>query len=149
MRIECGSGDVQRPLGRENTQVERLDLARGIAERGHDSARAQTIQRFQEGVLADTIVDGCAFFAVSDFHHPCREIFSGIINDVIAAMGLGKFALFIAANRADDIHTQMLRPLAKDQANTPGRCVNQNGIARLHGIGTAQEILRGHALEHD
>ena len=42
-----------------------------------------------------------------------------------------ELGLFRATNRADHGHTHRLRPLARDEANTTGRRMKQNRVARF------------------
>ncbi len=55
--------------------------------------------------------------------------------------------LFRGRDRADDLGAQGLRPLAEDEADAAGGGVHEDGLARLHPVGAAEEILRGHALQ--
>ena len=63
-------------------------------------------------------------------------------------MRLGERRLLVAADRADHGGAEMLRPLADDEADPAGGGVDQDGLARLHHMGAADQVPRGHALEH-
>jgi hypothetical protein len=60
---------------------------------------------------------------------------------------LGRFLL--RADGADDGGAQSLRPLANDQPDTAGRGVNEDGVAGLHLVSPPQQVVRGHAFQHD
>ena len=57
--------------------------------------------------------------------------------------------LFRRAHRANHGRAQMMRPLAHDQSDAAGSGVDQNGVAMADGIRSANEILRGQALQKD
>ena len=64
VREQRRAGEVQRPLLREEADVDRLDRARGLAEADHHAARAQAVQRTQKGVAPDRIIDHRKLLAV-------------------------------------------------------------------------------------
>ena len=133
---------------RQKTEVERLDAAGGLAEQHGDTKRRQAVERLQESVLADGVVDRRHFLALRDFVDALREILARIDNCVGAAMGLGELCLLIVADGADDGGAEMLRPLAQDKADAAGRGVQQDGIAGFDAIGLADQILHRQALQH-
>ena len=67
---------------------------------------------------------------------------------MVAAMSLGEFGFFVAADGADDRRAQRLGPLARDEADAAGCRVEQDGIAFLDLVGLPDEVLGRHALEH-
>ena len=54
----------------------------------------------------------------------------------------------LAAHRTDNSRTEMLGPLAHNQADAAGGGMDQNGVPSLHAIGIVQQIARGHAADH-
>ena len=56
--------------------------------------------------------------------------------------------LLFAADRADHRRAEMLRPLAEDEPDAAGRRMHEDRVALLHGVRSAHEVLRRHALEH-
>src|ERR1700738_5689685 len=63
-------------------------------------------------------------------------------------MGLGGISLLIAADRADDGGTEMLRPLAENKTDAARRGMEQNRVAGFDAIGLADQILHRQALRH-
>ena len=125
-----------------STRAGRLPEQRGDAE------RRQAIQRFEERVLADGIVDHRHLLAAGDLVDAFDEILARVDDGVGAAMGLGELGLFVAADGADHGGAEMLGPLAEDQADAAGRGMQQDGVAGFDAIGLADQILRGQALQH-
>ena len=69
-------------------------------------------------------------------------------DDMGRAMGARQFGLLLGGDHADHGGAEMLCPLAHDQPDTAGRGVDDDGVARLHAIGAAEQVLRGQALQH-
>ena len=67
---------------------------------------------------------------------------------MIGPAGLGDLRLRRRADGADDGRAEMLAPLAEDLPDAAGRGVDQDGVARLHAIGLAQQVLGSEALQH-
>ena len=63
-------------------------------------------------------------------------------------VGLGQLCFFRRRYHADNRGTEMLRPLAHNQAHAAGGGVHQDRLAWLHAMRAAQQVLRGHALQH-
>ena len=146
--IERRPGDIERTLLRQKAEVKRIDTPGGLPEQREVSQRRQAIQRFQERILADGIVNHWHLVASGDLVDTLYEIFPRVDDGVSAAVGLGKLCLLVAADRADHGDAEMLGPLAEDQADTPRRGVQQNGLAGFDPIGLADEILHRQALQH-
>ena len=117
---ESGPGYVERTLGGQQSQIECVDRAGGIAEAGEKPARPETIERAQESVLADPVIDDRNTFAAGDVLDAGDEIFSPIIDDMGAAMGTGELGFFIGADGADQGDAEMFCPLAGNQADAAG-----------------------------
>jgi hypothetical protein len=66
-----------------------------------------------------------------------------------AAIGLRQGDLFRRGGGADDGGAQMFGPLHRDLADAAGSGMEDDGLARLHGMNLAQQILRRHALEQN
>jgi hypothetical protein len=79
---------------------------------------------------------------------PLGEVLARVDDGVVAAVCLGQRRLLVGTDGADHGDAQCPRPLADDQADTAGRGMDQDGVARLHRAGTAQQVLRSHALQH-
>ena len=146
--IECRAGDVERSLLREQAKVERLDVAGRLAEQRHDSERRQAVERLQEGVLADGIIDHRHLLAFRDLFNAFDEILARIDDRVGAAMGLREFCFLVAADGADDGSAEMLCPLAQDRADAAGGRMQQDGVAGFDAVGLPDQILRRQALQH-
>src|SRR5664279_4866145 len=76
--IERRAGDEERSLLRQEAEVERLDAARRLAEQGRDTERRQAIQRFQERVLADGVVNHGHLLAPRDLVDAFYEILARV-----------------------------------------------------------------------
>ena len=63
-------------------------------------------------------------------------------------MGTGQFRLGLTGGSTDHRGADGLCPLTSDQANAAGSGVDQHGIARLHTVGTAQQVSTGQPLQH-
>ena len=119
-----------------------------MPEQRNDTKRRQAVQRFQECVLAYGIIDNGHFLAPGDLFNALHEILSRIDDRMSATVVLGEFCLLIAADRADHGGTEMLRPLAQDQADTARGGMQQDGISGFNPIGLADQILHRQTFEH-
>ncbi len=66
---------------------------------------------------------------------------------MVAAIGLGQLGLVLRSDGADHGGAEMLAPLPEDLADAAGRGMHQDGLAGLHPVGAAQEILRRQSLQ--
>ena len=123
--------EEQRSLLREEAGRDRLGRARRIAEADHQSARAQAVERFQEGVPADRIVDDRQLVAAGDPFDLGDEILARIDDRVGAAMGARELGFFVGADGADHRRAERLGPLADDQPDAARRGMDQDRLARL------------------
>src|SRR5439155_21026900 len=135
--VERRPCEVERALAGEDVYVERLDLAGRRAEQRHQPTRPYAVERLHEGVLANRIIDDGQQLAAGDVLDAGDEILARVDDRMMAAMGLGELGLGIGADRADDGGTEMLRPLAEDEADAAGGGVDQDGAALLHATGLA------------
>jgi hypothetical protein len=110
--------------------------------------RLQALQRAHEGVLADRVVHHAHAFAPGDLLDPLGEVLARVDDGVVAAVGLGQRRLLVGTDGADHRGAEGARPLADDQADAAGGGMDQDGVAGLDLAGTAQQVLRGHALQH-
>ena len=148
VRHQRRTGEVERPLGGEQAGIERRNGAGRLAERRQQAARREAVERPREGRLPHRVVRHRNALAAGDLPHPFDEILARIDDGVVAAVGAGELRLLVGADGADDRRADGLRPLAGDEADAAGGGVEEDGLARLHRVGAAQEILRRHALEH-
>ena len=146
--VERRARHIERAFRREQAEIERIDRAGGLTEQRDDAERGEAIQRFQEGVLADGVVDHGALLAAGDLRDALHEVLAGVDDGVVATMGFREFCFLVAADGADHGGAEMLGPLAEDEADAAGRGVQQNGVAGFHAIGLADQILRGQAFQH-
>ena len=119
-----------------------------MPEQRGDAERREAVERFQERVLADGVINDRNFLAAGDLVDALHEILAGVDDGVGAAMGLRELRLLVAADGADHGGAEMFGPLAEDQADAAGRGMQQDGIAGFDPIGLADQILRRQALQH-
>src|SRR5438445_252585 len=86
MRARSSSSASLRALGRAEPRVERVDGPRGVAEGREQAAALQAIERLEEGVLADGIVDHRHFLPAGDLVHPRDEVFLRVDDRMRRAM---------------------------------------------------------------
>ena len=67
---------------------------------------------------------------------------------MVAAVGPGQRRLLVAGHGADHGRAQRGGPLADDQPDAAGRGVYQYRVARPDLVDVADQIARGHALQH-
>src|SRR6185369_8723720 len=141
-------GQEQRALLGEDSGREGIDGPRRIAEAHHQAARPQAIERLQEGVLPDRIVDDRKLLALGDPFNLGGEVLAGVDDRVIAAVGPGELGLLVRTDGADHGRSESFRPLADDQPHASGGGVDQDRLARLDPMDRPQQHMGGHALEH-
>src|SRR5665213_1143340 len=146
-RVAVARDDLGRAFQVNEKQPAR-HRSRRLAEQRHQPQRRQAVERFEEGVLADRIVDYRQLLAAGDLVDPGNEILAAVKDRVVAAMRLGERRLFLAADRADHRRAEMLRPLAGDEPDPASGGVDEDRLARLYDMGAADEVPGGHALEH-
>src|SRR3954451_13426082 len=66
----------------------------------------------------------------------------------MAAMVPCELGFFFGPDCADHGRAKRCRPLAHDEADAAGRCMDQDRVAFVHREYRAQEHVRGHALQH-
>src|ERR1700748_2010169 len=106
--VERRARDIERALPGQQAELQRSDAARGWAEQRRDAERRQAIQRLQEGVLADGVVDNWALLAAGDLVDAFDEVLAGVDDGVGAAMGFGELRLLVIADGADHGGAEML-----------------------------------------
>ena len=143
-----GPGQIQASLLAEHHRVDRRRHARGVAEDHHHAAHAQAIERSVPGREADAVVDHRDALAVGQIAHALGEVFLGVDDRVVAAVGHGELGLLVAAHGADHGRTKVLQPLAGDGPDAAGRGVEQHRHSRLDPEGAADQVLCGQALQH-
>ena len=141
-------GQVERALLGQDADVERRHLARGVPEADHQAEGLQAVERREERVLADRVVDDRHARPAGDLPHPSGDVLPRRDDDVVAAVGPGDRRLLVRADGADDRRPEGLQPLAGDEADPAGGGMEQDRLARLHGVGPADQVLGGHPLEH-
>lgn len=67
---------------------------------------------------------------------------------MVTTIGPRQRRLFVGTDRANHRRPERPGPLAHQQPHPTGSRMNQHRIAWLYPVGTAQQILRGHALQH-
>jgi hypothetical protein len=116
---------------------------------GHQHAeRGEALERRLEGVLADGIIHHRHALAAGDLLDPRGHVLAVVADRMGAAMGAGELGLGIAADGADHGGAEMLGPLAGDEPHPAGRGMEEDGLPRLDPERPAEQVLRGHALEH-
>ncbi len=88
-------GEEQGSLLREQERRDRFDRTRRIAEAHHQSARGEAIERLQEGVAADGIIDDRQLLAGRDPLDLGDEILPGVDDRMIAAVGARERGLLV------------------------------------------------------
>ena len=143
-----GTGGVDRAVGRELRQLDRVGRARRIAEADQVAAPLQALHGAAQRVLARRVIHDRHARAVGDLLHLLDEVLVLVVDRVVAAMGLRELGLLLAAHGADHGDAQVVQPLAGDQPDTAGRRVPQDGLALLYREAGLDQELDGHALEH-
>jgi hypothetical protein len=95
-------GQVKRPLLGQDADVEGRDLPRRISEAHHHPERLQGVERGEESILADRVIDRGNARTTGDLPDPLRDILAGRVDDVFATVGLGDLHLLVRADRPDD-----------------------------------------------
>ena len=140
--------DEERTLHGENAEVHIRDRAGRIAEGNEKAERCKAIKRRHEGCLAHPVINHRQHFPAGDVAHTGGDIFLRIVDDMVATMGAGECCFFFRACRADDGGTQMLCPLAGNEANAACRRMPEDRLTLLYTECLAQKKLRGEALQH-
>lgn len=106
-----------------------------------------------QGILADRLIDNVNASPISNLASFGDEIFSRVIDDVMAAEISCDLSLCIRADGADHGGSEMTRPRAKNMAYAASSRMDQNIVARLHGdppvilgsegVGEVQELGPG------
>jgi hypothetical protein len=141
-------GDEQRTLLRQQQRVERRHRPRGVAVGDQHAERAQAVERAHEDILADAVIDHRDPLAAGDLAHALREVLGRVVDDMVAAVRPGQFALGRRPDGTDHRRPQRLRPLAGNEPDAAGRRMDQHGIPGLHAIGAAQQVGGGQTLQH-
>ena len=147
-------GDERRPrekeraLHRQDGRVDRRDRAGRVAEAHHQPQGGEAVERVVEGRLPHGVVDDGDARPTGQRPHALREVLARVDDHVIAAVGPGEGGLGVAADGADDGGTQMLGPLAGDEADTPGGRVEEDRVTTLHPVRATEQVLGGQALQH-
>jgi len=68
---------------------------------------------------------------------------------MLAAVRACELRLGFARHRADHAGAERPGPLAEQQAHAAGRGVHQDRVAGPDTVRAVQEVLGGHALQHD
>src|SRR5260370_36404941 len=141
--VERRTGGKQRALGLQDIDIEGLDLSRGAAEAHEHAERLDAVERGREGRLANPVIDHLAELAAGDLLHLRSEILIAVENDMMGAVLLRKLALLLRADGPAHISTEVVRPLACDEADAAGSGMDEHIIAFLDLVCPAQQILRG------
>jgi len=142
------AGDVEGALLGEQAEIERLDAAGRLAEQRDEAERRQAIERFEERVLADGVVNHRHHLSAGDLLHTGDEVLLRVVDDMGAAVLARQRSLPLAAHGADHGRAEVLRPLAEDEADATSRGAQQDGIAGLHPVGLADQVLHRQTFEH-
>ena len=67
---------------------------------------------------------------------------------MVGAAFLGEFGLVLRTDGADHVGAEIVRPLAGDETDAAGGGMDEHVVALLHLVGTPQQVLHRHALEH-
>src|SRR6185312_7941547 len=110
------AGREQRAFGLQNIDVEGVDGSRCGAETYEHAEWLDAVQRGREGFLAHAVIDHLAQFAAGDLLHLGDEIFIAVEDDVMRPVLLGELGLVLGTYGADHIGTEIVRPLAGNEA---------------------------------
>src|SRR5439155_15741780 len=86
---ERGPGDEERAAGEEGG-VEGRDRSRRLPEERDHAQRLQAVERAEQGVLADRVVDDAHALAAGDVANPVDEPLPRIDTHVLAAVRAGQ-----------------------------------------------------------
>ena len=114
----------------------------------NSAARRQAIERAHEGVLADAVVNHRHAFAAGQLAHFGDPVLFFVEDGVSAAGGLGGRGFVFGTRGADDSGADVLRPLAKDQPDTAGGGMKQDGLAGLQDVERADQVPHRQAAQH-
>ncbi len=142
------SREEQRAALAELERRHRRYRPRSIAVRHHQAARPQAIERADERVLADRVVDHVDP-AVRRCSFRLRNPILARQHDVVRAELARPLCLRCRADHRDHFRAEMLGPLHENRADSSDRRVHEQRVALAHAIGLPQQHLRGHALQHE
>ncbi len=129
---------IERPLRRQEQDVEVRDRARRVTEAHPQAERLEAVERARIRVLADGVIDHVAAGAARDLLHALHPVFRLVVDHVRGAVRLREFQFVGRAGRADDGRTEMLGPLAGDEADAARRRMHEERRARPDLVGLAQ-----------
>ncbi len=139
----------QRTLGIEHLEIEWRHGAARSAEEDEISTRPQHVEALLPRRLADRIVHdahACAARYLTRFY---REIIAVVANDMIGAGAFGELGFRICRDGRDDRCALRLGELREQQTDAAGARMDERRFTRCKRIGAIDEIVRGHALEHE
>jgi len=144
---ERGPRHIQRTFGGENAGLERRHGATGIAEAHHQPAHRETIERAGPRFLADRIVDNGNTLPTGQFTQFLGPLAIVRAEHVVAAIFLGERNFRVRSHCADNRRAEMFRPLARDEAHSARRGMEQDRFSALQRMRALEEILGRHAFE--
>ena len=93
MREQRRARHIERAFGGQQAEVQRFDLARGIAEVGDQAKGLHAVQGLEESVLAHRVVDHLHARAAGDLFDAGDKVFFGVIDGEGSAVFFGQRAL--------------------------------------------------------
>ena len=111
------------------------------------AAHGKRRQRTAEGVVADRVIDDIGARAAGHAHDRLGEIFAGVDDDMVRAEPLDDPRLVVARHRGDHGRAEMAGPLHQQLADAAGRGMDEDDVARLHGVDVMQQETGGDALQ--
>lgn len=146
--VEQGrAGDEQRTLGAEDPEIDVPDRAGGVAEADEQAAHLEAVERGDEGVLADTIIDHRDTGSASDLANLGGDRLAAVVDHVVGAEIAGDGSFFGRSDRGDHRRPEVPQPLQGNLPHPTGRGMEKHGIARAAAIDLANQILAGQTLE--
>src|SRR5271165_7410287 len=85
--VERRAREEERALLHEDAEINRTNRPGGLPEAHHEAERAQAVERLQEGIFADAVIDDGNLLAVGQFLHALHEILARVDDRIIAAVG--------------------------------------------------------------
>src|SRR5690606_3598395 len=138
---------VQRAALRELERRERLDRPGRVPERDHHAVRTQAVERLEERLAADRIVDDRHTLAVGQGPDTRDDVVVREQHDV-ATVRFRDRTLRLAAHDADHACAAAFRPLRAQQADAAGGRVQQDRIPCADAVAAVQQVPRREPLQH-
>ena len=149
MREYGWPGQEQAPFFIEQLRFDRRSGTRGGAKEDNKPEGCRAVERFEEGILPDGIIDDVGFFASCGFQKRSRPILPGIVDGYAAAGLTGHCAFFLGTCRPDHKGAQPFGPPAQNLPDATCRRMNENDLAGLDRMGFLQQVLCRQPLEQE